>query len=242
MAFAFIQGTMRAEKATVEAYKKVNKAFGGRLRISSPDGANRTRAAQQKLYNLFLSGRGATAAVPGTSNHEGGRALDIWNFASFPTLRQVMAEHGFTRDASEQWHYNYRGATSVASSNTVSAIQTLLNKFGYKLAVDGIQGPKTRAATLAFQKKQGLAVDGIVGPLTLAKLNAGTTAPKAKTSSTIRAVQQKLRTSYPLYASRLAVDGINGPNTKAAVREFQRRSGIVVDGIAGPVTRKLLGV
>lgn len=37
------------------------------------------------------------------------------------------------------------------------------------------------------------------------------------------------------------VDGIKGPATTAAVHEFQRRSGLEVDGIAGERTRKALG-
>jgi peptidoglycan hydrolase-like protein with peptidoglycan-binding domain len=32
------------------------------------------------------------------------------------------------------------------------------------------------------------------------------------------------------------VDGAFGPATEAVVREFQRRSGLLVDGIAGPRT------
>ena len=35
-------------------------------------------------------------------------------------------------------------------------------------------------------------------------------------------------------------DGIFGDKTKAAVRAFQRRNGLVVDGIVGPATRKKL--
>ncbi len=38
------------------------------------------------------------------------------------------------------------------------------------VAVDGIYGPKTRAAVRAYQARHGLAVDGIVGPQTLASL------------------------------------------------------------------------
>lgn len=37
------------------------------------------------------------------------------------------------------------------------------------------------------------------------------------------------------------VDGIVGPMTRRAVREFQRRRGLTVDGIAGPQTRGKLG-
>ena len=36
---------------------------------------------------------------------------------------------------------------------------------------------------------------------------------------------------------RLAVDGIYGPRTEAATRDFQSARGIAVDGIVGPVTR-----
>lgn len=38
------------------------------------------------------------------------------------------------------------------------------------ISVDGIFGPKTKAAVINFQRAKGLAVDGIVGPKTWAKL------------------------------------------------------------------------
>ena len=38
--------------------------------------ANRTHAEQIALYAAYLNGTGGLAARPGTSNHEGGRAVD----------------------------------------------------------------------------------------------------------------------------------------------------------------------
>ena len=40
----------------------------------------------------------------------------------------------------------------------------------------------------------------------------------------------------------LLVDGITGPATRRAIREFQRQHGLVIDGIAGPKTLLALGL
>ncbi len=65
----------------------------------------------------------------------------------------------------------------------VKAVQTKLKRWGYYAgAVDGIYGPKTKAAVKSFQKKNGLTADGIVGVKTAAALGMSLT--KTDNSST----------------------------------------------------------
>lgn len=68
---------------------------------------------------------------------------------------------------------------AVADTRTVQ--QKLKNWGYYKGSVDGINGPKTKAAVKAFQRKYGLTQDGIVGPVTAAKM--GITISKSSSSS-----------------------------------------------------------
>jgi len=62
----------------------------------------------------------------------------------------------------------------------VADAQQLLNQHGAAppLVVDGIFGPKTRQATIEFQKSRGLAPDGIIGPLTWGALESGAPGPQ----------------------------------------------------------------
>jgi peptidoglycan hydrolase-like protein with peptidoglycan-binding domain/predicted secreted Zn-dependent protease len=60
-----------------------------------------------------------------------------------------------------------------SQSPAVKILQHYLVEAGADIAVDGIFGPITRQAVLAFQQEAGLAVDGIVGPQTWASLKIG---------------------------------------------------------------------
>lgn len=54
-----------------------------------------------------------------------------------------------------------------SSGSSVQALQTDLKTLGYNPgSIDGIYGPKTKAAVVAFQRSAKLQADGIYGPLT----------------------------------------------------------------------------
>jgi hypothetical protein len=72
--------------------------------------------------------------------------------------------------------YDIVPAKPKPALSTIREIQTRLNDLAPKpLVVDGIYGPATQAAIVAFQYRAGLEPDGIVGPQTLAALAEATT-------------------------------------------------------------------
>ena len=111
------------------------------------------------------------------------------------------------------------------------AVMRLQKKLG--IAADGIFGPHTRAAVRKFQQRHGLLVDGIVGPQTRAALYG-------------RAPEQRIIRAWWVVPVQRALgvpaDGLYGPVSRAAVRAFQKKRGLVVDGIVGPQTLGALGI
>ena len=66
---------------------------------------------------------------------------------------------------------------------TVKTIQTKLKNWGYYTgSVDGVFGAKTKAAVVAFQKKNGLTADGIVGSKTAAAMGISLAGTSSSTS------------------------------------------------------------
>jgi peptidoglycan hydrolase-like protein with peptidoglycan-binding domain len=127
----------------------------------------------------------------------------------------------------------------------VQSLQYLLRARGHSVVVDGIFGPATDAAVRAFQRQRGLAVDGIVGPNTWRALVI--TVRQGSTGDAVRAVQEEFQyrnlSGDPSQGPQ--VDGIFGPRTDAAVRDFQGAvkqdvPSVTVDGIVGPVTWQAL--
>ena len=87
-----------------------------------------------------------------------------------------------------------------------------------------------------------LVVGGTIG-VTVSNINepvAEVAIVNAQSSkSDIKLVQQKLK-NWGYYTG--SVDGIYGAKTKSAVKLFQRRNGLVVDGIIGDKTLKAMGI
>jgi peptidoglycan hydrolase-like protein with peptidoglycan-binding domain/Flp pilus assembly protein TadD len=110
--------------------------------------------------------------------------------------------------------------------------------------VDGLFGPRTWRAVVAFQASQGLRVDGIVGPRTWAALSAPllSLGPGAGDqlggSSEVRSLQRGLARVGDRPGP---IDGRYGALTEQAVRRFQSARRLPVSGMAGARMLALLG-
>jgi len=74
--------------------------------------AFRDMAFQERLYALYQAGTGNLAAKPGTSNHQGGVAVDVETAGgtnpAFVWLNNNAFRFGFKRTvASEPWHWEF---------------------------------------------------------------------------------------------------------------------------------------
>lgn len=96
-------------------------------------------------------------------------------------------------------------------------------------------------ALKVFQQSRGLTVDGIVGPQTFRRLEEArwslgdrvlTFMPRTMVHGDDVAQLQRRLIELGFMISR--VDGIYGPQTERAVREFQKNVGLNNDGICGP--------
>ena len=157
---------------------------------------SRTLAEQTALWKAQKS-RGIVAAYPSrNAPHVAGRAFDtqttrnggyvpsgahLWLCEGGRGDKRVNGEkiranqYGWTRTVpGERWHFAY----DIDLDRVLwKLVQTRLGG----LVVDGIPGPKTKAALKSWQKAHGLTADGIPGPKTLAGLEATKPpAPKPK--------------------------------------------------------------
>jgi len=127
----------------------------------------------------------------------------------------------------------------------VERIQRCLNSVNNAgLNADGVFGPLTQTAVMAFQRSENLNPDGIIGQLTWNALMPrcyGRPMPPypgylmrvGVRGDNVRQVQQCLNA---VNNANLATDGIFGSLTDVAVRNFQRANGLSADGVVGPIT------
>ena len=133
----------------------------------------------------------------------------------------------------------------AATNSQIPGLQVALRAHGlYTRPIDGIAGPATAHAVRAFQRKAGITVDGIAGLQTrtaLGKLGrplyGRRVLVRGKVGWDVSVLQFLLERKGLLDCE---IDGRFGDMTATAVRAFQKRARLAVDGIAGPATLRAL--
>jgi GH25 family lysozyme M1 (1,4-beta-N-acetylmuramidase) len=166
------------------AYNSMALAAGKHLTINGCYSAYRPLSIQNYFWNLYITGRGNLAAVPGTSNHGWGTAGDeatwVQGYIRLHGRRFCWAK---TEAFSEPWHYNYipgcwqrpnpgtslhspilrRHSGGPGQNVYVRKVQKLLRGHGDKTVdVNGSFEWRTARAVRRFQKAQRLKVNGVV--------------------------------------------------------------------------------
>lgn len=163
--------------------------YKGRGLIQLTGRANYRRIGE--IFGLDLEGRPALAAVPVNALRIACAYWDSRNLnrsADADDLEAVTrGVNGGLNGLADRRRYLLRAKAALAGMSDAAArpvlrrgvrgeavkvLQRLLLQDGAPLAVDGIFGPATEAAVLAFQRARGLSADSIVGPKTWAALRA----------------------------------------------------------------------
>ena len=185
----------------------------------------------------------------------------VFNDATAAAVKAFQRDHGIDPDgkvdaivrrhlwpaSAENTPDKYPKLEKGDTGEYVTQAQMRLKAAGFlKDTADGVFGETTYAAVKAFQKSRKLTVDGKIGKNTWTALmgvnlngaNPKPTAPSnlvlrpgAKGENVITLQQYLVQLGYSI-----AVDGVYGPATTAAVKAFQTAYSLTVDGKAGPNT------
>jgi len=131
-------------------------------------------------------------------------------------LQRLLRRYGYAVEVD--------GAFGPQTEGAVRSFQTALG-----LGVDGIVGPITKRALYDSDESPGAGVD-------LRSASCPANIVQGQSGGCVATLQALLNGK----GQHLAVDGDFGPLTLAAVRAFQQAAGLVVDGIVGPNTKAAL--
>ena len=134
---------------------------------------------------------------------------------------------------------------AFAGSARVAALQVGLRARGFDPGpVDGVRGPQTTGALIAFQRRSGLPATGYAGNRTRHALGALGRPLLGQRELAVGAIGWDVAVlEFKLRRNGLrpaAVDGRFTTETSAALRRFQASRGLSADGIAGPDTYRAL--
>jgi hypothetical protein len=162
---------------------------------------------QKFLRGEYLAGRGALAAIEGTSNHGFAISLDLGSTVGTKTSRAYAwmkahaAAYGFVNDvASEGWHWTFKLKPTITPAPAAASAPA------FPLPRGSYFGPRS-------------------GP---AKSVSGYVSHRAD----LKRWQQRMKDR----GWTISVDGLYGKTTASVAKAFQRQKGLSPDGLIGAST------
>jgi len=160
--------------------------------------------------------------------------------------RVTFAEPAPRYDGAVIWRKAMNSGTQLAigaRGRDVQRVQTIfvmMKTLGFD-QIDGVFGPTTRNAVIAFQQGEGLAADGVVGDSTWQRMPADPDTPLLKRGSNGNAVAGLQRGLSKFGGPGAptdpgAADGDFGPRTETAVKAYQAQHALANDGVVGSRT------
>lgn len=206
------------------------------------------------LSQLHISRTGTVTVVAAGVAWHAGVGMYPWipaNMGNWHTIGIECANSGTAPNAPHRW--NWPDAQYFAMVHSCAAINrrlghTAARTIGHKEYAGRTQGKWDPGAIDMNRLRRdvatriGAAGGGPtprppvpVGTYTDVLLFCGSRGPQ------VAELQRRLKYAYAAYAGALVIDGVFGPETESAVREFQRRTpGLKVDGVVGPATAAAL--
>jgi hypothetical protein len=190
----------------------------------SPDITHMAMAAPEAYNNTILAdaGSGAFKGVPGSVR-----------LAGLMDMRQFRERNEIALDDIAVIELTDRDAR-------LHQVQRRLQAAGfYNGPIDGFPGPETRTALRQYQARHGLPTTGEVDEATLRALGVNMVSEPINRDTGLHQVQRRLQAAG-LYTG--PIDGVPGPGTRTALRQYQVKHGLPATGEVDEATRRALGV
>lgn len=210
------------------------------------------RALQRRLkelgyYDGSIDGSYGSGTIAAVKTFQSQNGLKSDGKAGTSTLNKIYSssanDYSSSGDAASSGVVSSTGYITLKEGDDGDAVRKLQRKLKdlgyYTGSVDGSYGSGTTAAVKTFQQLSNLQVDGVAGPATQRVLygtSASITYSSLKLGDSGSAVTNLQYTLYELGYYDGKVDGVFGSSTSDAVRAFQERNGLSVDGKAGSKT------
>jgi hypothetical protein len=190
----------------------------------SPDVTHIAMATPETYDNTILAdaGSGAFKGVPGSVRLAGLMDMRQFRERNEIALDDIAVIELIDRDA------------------RLHQVQKRLQAAGfYTGPIDGVPGPETRTALRQYQAKHGLPATGELDEATRRALGVNMVQEATDRTASLHQVQRRLQAAG-FYTG--PIDGVPGPETRTALRQYQVKHGLPATGEPDEATRRALGV